>query len=371
MSGAAEKRRGWRRLWLLLLLPASLALWAAAVYVPGFAEWYALNVYRPLAGAIGTVTGSVPFSLTEWFYLFAAVFVIYVIVRAARRSRTGRPGEEWLRALASLVSFGCALTFGFMAVFGVNYHRASFASYSGLEVRESSVSELKALCAELIENANRLSVQVPRDGGGVMVYAESDWAMAAKAREGYGLLGAEYPVLAFGGANFGTPKPLLVSPLMSYTQISGVSFPYTVEANVNVDGPDFLIPATMMHEQTHLAGFMREDEANFVAFLACRGSGDAEMSYSGYMLALIHAMNALYSADPAAFSQLRSFYSAGADADMKAQSEYLAAHEGKVAEVSDAVNDAYLKANSQADGVRSYGRMVDLLLADYRARRAG
>ena len=37
--------------------------------------------------------------------------------------------------------------------------------------------------------------------------------------------------------------------------------------------------------------------------------------------------------------------------------------DGKVAEVQDKVNDAYLKGNGQSDGVQSYGRVVDLMLA--------
>ena len=39
-----------------------------------------------------------------------------------------------------------------------------------------------------------------------------------------------------------------------------------------------------------------------------------------------------------------------------------------IAQVSETVNDAYLKANNQQDGTQSYGRMVDLLLADFRQR---
>ena len=31
--------------------------------------------------------------------------------------------------------------------------------------------------------------------------------------------------------------------------------------------------------------------------------------------------------------------------------------------MSNQLNDAYLKINSQADGVKSYGRVVDLMLA--------
>jgi hypothetical protein len=34
------------------------------------------------------------------------------------------------------------------------------------------------------------------------------------------------------------------------------------------------------------------------------------------------------------------------------------------------MNDSYLKANSQQDGVKSYGRMVDLLLAEYKQANA-
>ena len=44
-----------------------------------------------------------------------------------------------------------------------------------------------------------------------------------------------------------------------------------------------------------------------------------------------------------------------------------AQYEGPVQEASNAANDAYLKANNQSDGMRSYGRMVDLLLAEQRA----
>jgi hypothetical protein len=38
--------------------------------------------------------------------------------------------------------------------------------------------------------------------------------------------------------------------------------------------------------------------------------------------------------------------------------------EGPAAEISETVNNTYLKANAQSDGTCSYGRMVDLLLAD-------
>ena len=53
--------------------------------------------------------------------------------------------------------------------------------------------------------------------------------------------------------------------------------------------------------------------------------------------------------------------------DLAERAEHWAQYEGPVQEASNAANDAYLKANNQSDGMRSYGRMVDLLLAEQRA----
>ena len=53
----------------------------------------------------------------------------------------------------------------------------------------------------------------------------------------------------------------------------------------------------------------------------------------------------------------------------KMGAKYLKQFEGPVAEASNAANNAYLKANQQQDGTRSYGRMVDLLLAEAREEK--
>ena len=37
-----------------------------------------------------------------------------------------------------------------------------------------------------------------------------------------------------------------------------------------------------------------------------------------------------------------------------------------MAEVANQMNDVYLKINDQKDGVKSYGRMVDLMLGYYK-----
>ena len=115
---------------------------------------------------------------------------------------------------------------------------------------------------------------------------------------------------------------------------------------------------------------MREDEANYLAYLACMVSEDPLVRYSGTMLALIYAGNALAGQDMELYGELWSMYHPGMVRDFADNSAYWDQYEDTViSETADKVNDVYLKANEQEDGVKSYGRVVDLLLAEYRKRR--
>ena len=120
-------------------------------------------------------------------------------------------------------------------------------------------------------------------------------------------------------------------------QITGIFTPYTFEANINIAAPDYNIPATMCHELAHSRGFMREDEANFIGYLACRESDSAEFQYSGTMLALVHSINRLYDADYDAFLEVNALMSEGVRLDFADNNAYWARYEGPVAEVSTAV----------------------------------
>ncbi|MFQ9704584.1 MAG: DUF3810 family protein [Enterocloster clostridioformis] len=111
---------------------------------------------------------------------------------------------------------------------------------------------------------------------------------------------------------------------------------------------------------------MREDEANFIGYLACIGSDSPDFRYSGYLTGWVYAGNALAKADPESYYDLYTKLSPQAARDLDLEQPVLGAFDGPVAEASTQMNDRYLKAHSQEDGVRSYGRMVDLMLAYYK-----
>jgi hypothetical protein len=118
----------------------------------------------------------------------------------------------------------------------------------------------------------------------------------------------------------------------------------------------------------HQRGFAREDEANFIGYLVCKAHKDVDFQYSGYLLATIYSMNALYKYDIDSYNELTAKYNEGVRRDLQNNSEFWKQFEGPIEEMQEKINDSYLKSNKQADGIYSYGRMVDLLLAEYRSK---
>lgn len=257
----------------------------------------------------------------------------------------------------------------FMIGCGTNYYRHEFAYYSEYDIRESTTEELYDMCMDLAQRTNdaRSHLDIPQGEVYCMDGILSPSELAADTGRAMDVLELYWPQAGFGGY-YPKTKAALISRIMSEFNITGFYFPWTVEANVNVDVPDYSIAATMCHELSHLRGFMREDEANYLGYYACVHSDSYHLKYSGYMLALVYAGNRLYADSPELYYELVRTYDDGVWLDLLANNEYWAQFEDTVySEVGEKVNDTYLKANNQKDGTRSYGRMVDLLLAEYRS----
>lgn len=358
-----------RRLWCLLSIPLAFLLLYLAGANQSFAETYAVRVYPVLARFGNGISSAVPFSVGEGFVcavilLFAAALV-RLIIRLIRGK--GKRGAAAAKFCVNLLCAAGILFLLFTLNCGINYRRSTFAETCGLTVQDSPKEELESLCRSLAEKANELRPACETDDSSVMALRSRVFAQnAEKARAAFDGLSADYPLLTSG---YGAPKPVLASKLMSQCNITGIFFPFTLEANVNTDVPEYTLPFTMCHELSHLRGYMREDEANFIAYLACEKSSDPDFQYSGAAMAFTYANNALYSSDGQAAGKIYSALSEGVRRDLAFNNAYWDQFKGPAAEVSEQANNNYLKANAQPDGVQSYGRMVDLLLALQRSAK--
>lgn len=339
-----------------------------AQYNPDWTEQvYSRSVYPVLSNAVGFLPSLVSFSVTEWlvvlFLLFCLGYIVYY-VRKVIKSKEGC-GMTAYRGMAGAAAIFCMVYFVFTALCGLNYHRYTFTYYTGYDVEQSSVEELEQLCTSLADDMGRVRAQLGEDtdlyapGPGDFDYYVQRSVLAMQ------MLAEQYPVL--NRSLYSAPKPVVMSELMSHAGIGGVFFPLTLESNINVNVPFFALPSTMAHELAHQCGFMREDEANFIAYLACKQSDDPMMLYSGLFSAFYHSIAALEEVEPEFASEIMSGLSLAVQRDMAQHEKFWTGYDGIISNVSRFVNDIYLKANNQTDGVSSYGRMVDLLLAEQRA----
>jgi len=339
-----------------------------------FVTW---QLSAPVRTFLGMITSIFPFSVMEVLLTAAGIFVIFYIVRTVKVTKHSKGAR--IRVLAKRVLHLAVAVFYVFGVFSwlwnSGYFARSFAERNGIEVRPVSVYELMTLTRHFADRASYLAPQMQRDADGRFI--ENRREMFDVSTEIFANISEEFPEL--GGRIF-RPKPMAYSFLMSRTGYTGIYFALTGEANINIQAPLPLIPATITHEHAHQLGVFSEDEANFVAIIAATQSGNLVFAYSGYFLGLIYLMNALHDADYYAWRDTWDALHPYLQQDWRANREFWISQRtvntgiriidtiltAVTETVHDAVNtfyDGFLRANNQELGLQSYGACIDLLIA--------
>jgi len=349
----------------VILIPLAFLIKQIMSKNPEFTEdVYSRGIYKIIMQPVSLLTGLFPFSVAELVLITLVIYIpirfIYLIIRTVRKG----DGILLLRFFANLVLLGSLWFFVQVMVWNINYERLPYSELAGINVQDSSLDELEALCRWLVDETNKLREQVTENPDGIMYIEGGYKSVLKRAYKGYEALEQKYPFL---NGKYGPPKPVMLSRLMSHTNIIGIYSCLTGEANIDIDIPEMSLASTVMHEMAHQRGFAREDEANYIAYKACMAHPDIDFKYSGSVLALQYSMNALYAESPERYFDVAGNYSPGYQRDLEAEREYWKHFQGVTREVADKMNDTYLKLNGQEDGVKSYGRMIDLLLAEYKS----
>lgn len=354
-----------KKFWPLLLFLTALILSALGARAPqAVEELYSQGAYPVIARVLALFTGWLPFSVAE----VKGILIAAAVATAILTSIFDRDWRNVRKIVVRLVSATLIVYFLFIVMWGLNYNRLPFAQVAGLDTSNPTQEELVNVCAELIAEANALRSQLMEDTNGVFYLPQGIADALKRTQLGYNHASVYYPTLA---RHYSRPKGVMASKLMSYQGIGGIYIPFTGEANVNTLMPHSIIPFAAAHEAAHQHGYAREDEANFIAYLTCSLHPDRDFKYSGTLHALHNAMRALEAVNKEEHSLLSSTISAAVKRDTQAERDFWASHEGILERISNRMNDFYLKANRQQDGVASYGRMVDLLIAYQRKGHEG
>lgn len=340
----------------------SMVLYQLAFSASDFVEAvYSRAVYPFLTKIFAPIYSLFSFSVAEFllYGLFAAVlFFLGYLLRALFRPQ-GAKLFSFLRRLLCLLIAASTFVTCFVFGWGLNYARNTVAQSMGLSVQRSTVAELTNVCESLAARANTLRQDVKEDETGC-------FTLSTTVEDVFSQVPALYDAHAEDFMNL-CAKTDIKSPfgskLLSYTETTGIFSPFTYECHVNTDMPDLFLPVTAAHEYAHLQGFAREDEANFIGWYVSRNAENADFAYSAVTLALMQALNKLAVEDYDAFVRIRTSLCVGIDRDWAQHSAYWEPYETAFSEKTSQVYHSYLQANGITDGVKSYGRMLDLILA--------
>ncbi len=331
-------------------------------YAEGFAQWYAVTIYPVFPYVIGRT-----FSLWKHSWFEAGILTVAIIsgILVLTGLLLMLLHSSILKTYRSVcLRFLICVTAGLVLVYSmtcaVNYQRDSIGTVLKLPQENVSTDRLEKLNLILARQLTELTADPDWDYSQLAVddtaYIETEAVNSMK------LLGKKEP--SFSGY-YPDPKPVYFSNTMASLGIDGIFSPFTMEANYNGDMTPFLIPYTICHELAHLKGYMKEDDAGFIAFLACKNSPSMVFQYSGIFHALIFTLNALKTEVPTEeFNKIYEKIPEPVRIQLNYVREQSEVQETAFTSLAQGINNAYLKANAQP-GTKSYGRIVDLLLADY------
>ena len=364
MPTMTRKKNTYHALSLWLCADAcALAAFAVCRHNRALMNAWTARFASPLQAALGRLCAYAPFSVMEW--LIAALILCgigYAIwsVRAVMEAR----GERLRRAAVALWGALCAalcLTAIFCWMWGVYFWADGFQDKSGLYAVPVSEDKLESVAAFFADGLTVAADGAARDADGAFAVPVAE--ILAKAPYIYDNLEQRYPFLSFDDTGV---KPMAFSRLMSRMDFTGFYCACTGEANVNIDSPACLLACTAAHEMAHRRGFASEQECNFLAVLACLESGDPVYAYSGWLTGWIYLGNALYSVNPDAYYEIRARLPETVRLDLARNNEYWNQfRDGVIRKAATKAYDGILKSYGEERGMKSYGAMVDLLVAYY------
>ena len=277
----------------------------------------------------------------------------------------------FLRWFSTVFLIASALVFVVICGWMLNHYAPQLNEDLSLEVREYSKEELYESCEHYLLKAAEYSSKIDRDNEGHAIRGDF-YEIAKIAGSSYEKLSEIYPI--FRGSDVRVKRLSVVGEYLMYNGIVGIFMPVTGEAGVPYTVPTVPLPFTMAHEAGHRLGLAGEEEANFAAFLACVYSDDIRFVYSGYYNAFSYTFSSLYKIDQEKAMELYHKYDEDRNVTLvKLDRQDTAAvykkYESPLKEVSDQINDTYLKTFDEKEGIQSYGMVSDYLIAWYESGR--
>ncbi len=346
---------------IIALLVFSIVVIKILAYNAGLVEeYFSSGFFQTFSIILRLFTGWLPFSIGDLLYFFTGIFLLYKVITffiklIKRKIRINTVGKSLVRIL--ILSMAIYIIFNIF--WGLNYNREGIAHQLNLQTTNYTAADLQKIQQLLVQKVNK-SKQVLISNHSVY---PTDKELFTRANKCYQQTQLSYAFLQYKQRSV---KSSVFSWWGNYLGFTGYYNPFTGEAQLNTTVPRFILPFTTCHEMAHQIGYAKEDEANFVGYLAATSSTDTFFHYSTYLDLFLYANHQVYYSDSVlakhAFAQL----SPAVKADIKEWKDFLIRHRSFADAIVTWAYGKYLKANQQPKGMYTYNEVIADLIAFYK-----
>ncbi len=354
----ARLMKSWN--WVLLIVLTIAIKWIS-LYPNRVEQYYTYGFYPLISKVQRFLFGWIPFSIGDLFYAFLVLIILFRIGRFLRILFQKKLNRAYFtKTLQQAIFFFLFIYVFFNLLWGLNYNRKGISYQLNIQVKTYSFNDLDTLTGKLQERLNEyaaLVTEAQRDSINRkrVLFNESKLAYAAAVKK-----------YAFLGYSPSSIKPSLFSYLGNYLGFQGYYNPFSGEAQVNTTVPRFLEPFVSTHEIAHQLGYGKENEANFVAFLACRSYPSNVFRYSLYFDMYNYAIGEVYRRDTAAGKKYQQQLHPQVVNDIREWKDFYRKYKNPIEPIITWGYGHFLKANNQPGGKQTYNEVVAWLIAYYK-----
>ena len=311
---------------------------------------YARRAYPVIQANLTTLSNRSPVALIDIGLVLVIAVVIAIWVVSIKRAKRRLRGIG--HALISTLATAAIVYLWFLTTWGLNYARPSLESRLPYDASRVTPQAVRALAEHAIAQANRTHAAA---------HAAGFPAIDAMPQP---LINAMHEVERELGRPRTTvmakPRYSILSPFFRASSVSGMCDPFFLETLLNPDltGPER--PIVLAHEWAHLSGYAPEDDASFVGLLAALRAGPAA-EYSAWLELAFTAVSQL---QPVTQKLVLEHLAEGARRDQRAiYDRVMGARVAFVDRAAWASYDQMLRSQGVEEGVQSYSRVIELVIA--------
>ena len=331
---------------LAILITILLALQCILPALPGAGTAFSEHIFQPFQYLRNKIFGNVAVSFGDIFYVAAGMALLVLMIRwIFFILHFNRYKHSLGRSILRTLIGACIIYLLFFLGWGGNYNKPPLSdSWKLNDTASLSDSALFTFDSCLISRLNNYAPHYH-----AISFKETDIRAAAYYR-----LNTDISMKLIGL----NVKPSFFGQTMQYMGIQGYYNPFTGEAQVNSQLPDFMLPFVVCHELAHQVGIAAEDDANLMAYALGTTAKDTAFNYSCYFNLWLYTHSRLKMEDSARARRLYKTLNTTSVAHLDTLRAINKRYRSKIGRYSNGLYDGYLRFHHVKHGIESYDDVV-------------